>query len=53
MPRNAKKRRNKRNTVRRRQGENKYVTNRATVEVYRKRETKHCKPTCIGSTTAP
>ena len=52
MPRNA-QRRNKHNAVRCRQGENKYVTNRATVEVYRKYETKHCKPTCIGSTTAP
>ena len=61
MPRNAKKRRSKHDTVRCRQGESKYVTNRATVETYRKYETMHTymqnprprTPTCIGGTTVP
>ena len=53
MPRNARNQRNKHNAVRGRQGENKYVTNRTTLEIYHKYTTKQCKPTRIGKTTTP
>ena len=49
----ARNQRNKHNAVRGRQGENKYVTNRTTVEIYHKYTTKQCKPAHVGNTTTP